>query len=94
MFDCLQDRKPFELRESVTWSELGAVLSGLFANYTGRGLTADHLSYLARMAFSKKSLLHFAQQIAQCFEMELCAPHLVKRGVKVNDTAKNTVLHY
>ena len=46
---CVQNRKLFAYKESVRWNELASVLSTLFLNNTGRGLTQEQLDYLARL---------------------------------------------
>jgi hypothetical protein len=49
-----QDRRPFNCRESVKWSEFASVLNTLFRVKTGRGLDQHHLDYLARLFFNSR----------------------------------------
>ncbi|XP_021373929.1 signal transducer and activator of transcription 5B-like [Mizuhopecten yessoensis] len=44
-------RTPFAVPDSVPWCQMAELLNGMFQAATGRGLTADNLSYLANKAF-------------------------------------------
>lgn len=54
-----ENRTPFQYREMTKWSDVAAVLNALFLQCTGRGLTDDHLNYLARIAFREKRTMNF-----------------------------------
>jgi hypothetical protein len=49
-----QDRKPYVYRDKVPWPEFATMLSALFLQNTGRGLTPEQLNYLARLVFKQK----------------------------------------
>lgn len=49
----LQPRTLFEVPSSVPWHELANLLNAKFKHETGRGLTEDHLYYLASKLFGK-----------------------------------------
>lgn len=44
-------RTPFTVPDTVPWCQMGELLNAKFQAATGRGLTADNLSYLANKAF-------------------------------------------
>lgn len=58
-----EGRTPFQYREMVTWREVAAVLNALFQQFTGRGLSEDHLHYLAKMAFRERNNLNFNDMV-------------------------------
>ncbi|XP_060078088.1 signal transducer and activator of transcription 5A-like [Ylistrum balloti] len=46
-------RTPFAVPDSVPWCQMAELLNGKFQAATGRGLTAENLSYLANKAFGQ-----------------------------------------